>query len=158
MDTMTLSVKNDDDIRELKARLEYNKAVEAYEGMLRRPYLAIKEDEFVEYCETDVRNTRMLYKTMNLPRPSIKKVIFNEPATIVLWGDGTKTVVKTQNGDEYDPEKGLAMAISKRTLGNDYSYYNVFKKWLKKHDRKMQKEYEEFIKETPLEDIWDDDE
>lgn len=24
----------------------------------------------------------------------IKKVIFNDPATIVLWNDGTKTVVK----------------------------------------------------------------
>lgn len=64
--------------------------------------------------------------------PNIKDVIFNDPATIVLWADGTKTVVKTQDGDEYDPEKGLAMAISKKALGNKHEYYNVFKKWLKK--------------------------
>lgn len=67
--------------------------------------------------------------------PGIKDVIFNDPATIVFWEDGTKTVVKTQDGDEYDPEKGLAMAISKKALGNKHEYYNVFKKWLKKYEK-----------------------
>lgn len=47
----------------------------------------------------------------------IKKVIFNNPATIVIWVDGTKTVVKRQKGDRYDKEKGLAMAIIKRSIG-----------------------------------------
>lgn len=61
---------------------------------------------------------------------SIKKVIFNNPATIVLWSDGTKTVVKCQEGDIYDPEKGLAMAISKKALGNKGNFNEVFKKWL----------------------------
>lgn len=51
----------------------------------------------------------------------IKKVIFSDPATIVLWNDGTKTVVKTQNGDPYDPEKGLAMACMRKMLSDkDY--------------------------------------
>ena len=51
----------------------------------------------------------------------IKKVIFSDPATIVLWSDGTKTVVKTQKGDPYDPEKGLAMACMKKMLSKkDY--------------------------------------
>lgn len=30
---------------------------------------------------------------------TIKRVIFNAPATIVFWLDGSKTVVKAQNGD-----------------------------------------------------------
>ena len=62
----------------------------------------------------------------------IKKVIFNAPATIVLWADGTKTVVKATN-EEYDPEKGLAMAISKKALGNKREYYHTFLHWLKKY-------------------------
>lgn len=60
----------------------------------------------------------------------IKNVIFNDPATIVLWNDGTKTVVKRGKNDTYDPEKGLAMAISKKALGNQGNYYDIFKKWL----------------------------
>ena len=63
--------------------------------------------------------------------PEIKKVIFNYPATIILWEDGTKTVVKAQNKDQFDKEKGLAMAIVKKALGNEGRYYEIFKKWLK---------------------------
>lgn len=59
--------------------------------------------------------------------PKIKNVILNDPAVIVLWEDGTKTVVKAQ-GEKFDPEKGLAMAISKKALGNKHSYYGVFLK------------------------------
>lgn len=62
----------------------------------------------------------------------IKKVIFNEPATIVIWNDGTKTIVKAE-GEVFDPEKGLAMAISKKVMGNNGKYYNVFKKWTNKY-------------------------
>lgn len=59
---------------------------------------------------------------------SIKKVIFNNPATIVFWADGFKTVVKCGEYDIFDPEKGLAMAISKKALGNQGNYYETFKK------------------------------
>ena len=63
---------------------------------------------------------------------NIENVIFNDPATIVFWKDGTKTVVHAQNGEPYDKEKGLAMAISKKAFGNKRDYYNTFKRWLRK--------------------------
>ena len=66
--------------------------------------------------------------------PEIKNVIFNDPATIVFWEDGTKTVVKCQYGDEFDPEKGLTMAIAKKAYGNKGSYCNKLKKWLPKEE------------------------
>lgn len=65
------------------------------------------------------------------PNPEIKRVIFHDPATIVFWRDGSKTVVKAEN-EPYDPEKGLAMAIAKHALGNEGNYYNHFRKWLPK--------------------------
>lgn len=64
----------------------------------------------------------------------ITKVIFNNPATIVFWSDSKKTVVKCGSNEAFDEEKGLAMAISKRVLGNNGNYYNEFKKWLPKID------------------------
>lgn len=74
----------------------------------------------------------------NSIRFDIKDVIFNNPATIVLWADGTKTVVKAEN-EEFDPEKGLAMAIAKKALGNNYDYYDVFKKYVGKYEKKQKK-------------------
>lgn len=61
----------------------------------------------------------------------IKNVRFNEPATIVYWEDGTKTVVICQEGDIYDEEKGLAMAIAKKALGNNWAAGGRFKKAFK---------------------------
>lgn len=75
-------------------------------------------------------NSKYGYSNMNRRNIEITKVIFNDPATIVFWSDGKKTVVRTQNGDQFDPEKGLAMAISKRVLGNEGNYYEEFKRWL----------------------------
>lgn len=60
----------------------------------------------------------------------IKRVIFNDPATVVLWKDGTKTVVKCSENDEFNPEIGLAMAICKKSFGNTGAYNEVFKKWV----------------------------
>ena len=71
-----------------------------------------------------------LYGMSSFRIPEIKNVIFNDPATIVFWEDGTKTVVKCQDCDEFDPEKGLAMAIAKKAYGNKGSYCNKIKKWL----------------------------
>jgi hypothetical protein len=93
----------------------------------------------LHYCKADVKATteimRELYhvkmeKTTMLP--GIKNVIFSNPATIVFWADGTKTVVRCQEDETYDPEKGIAMAITKKALGNNYEYYNTIKHWLKK--------------------------
>ena len=47
----------------------------------------------------------------------IKKVIFNEPATIVFWTDGTKTVVKTSPNETFDKEKGILWAYFIKTYG-----------------------------------------
>ena len=68
--------------------------------------------------------------------PTIENVIFNPPATIVFWSDKTKTIVKCDYDYEYyDPEKGIAMAIAKKLMGdNKGNYYELFKHWRKKWD------------------------
>lgn len=75
-------------------------------------------------------NSDLMEKVMEMiVKPQIKKVVFNNPATIVLWEDGTKTVVKKQKGERWDKEKGLAMAIVKKIYDNKGNYNDIFKKW-----------------------------
>lgn len=85
----------------------------------------IRGTESVDYISKQLANENRISQLL----PKIKNVIYNRPATIVFWKDGTKTVVKCK-GEEFDPEKGLAMAIAKKALGNNYKYYDIFKKWL----------------------------
>ena len=62
--------------------------------------------------------------------PEITHAYFNEPYTIVLWDDGTKTMVKCQEGDEYSKEVGLALCVAKKSLGNLPNFNNIFRKWI----------------------------
>ena len=48
----------------------------------------------------------------------IDSVIFNDPATIIYWKDGSKTVVKRSEDDIWDPEKGFCMAVIKKLYGH----------------------------------------
>lgn len=84
----------------------------------------------LKYVVNDVFGVAELHRRMAL---EIKKVIFNNPATIVFWADDTKTVVKAEN-EEFDPEKGLAMAIAKKALGNKGNYFNKIKEWTNRYD------------------------
>ena len=67
------------------------------------------------WTEEDAVNTKTIKKPSMPVKP--KQVIWHNPATIVYWEDGTKTVVKRQKGDRWDPEKGYAMAIVKKFMG-----------------------------------------
>lgn len=69
--------------------------------------------------------------TMNCDiRSNIKDVIFSDRVTVILWKDGTKTMVRAGKRENYDPEKGFAMAVCKKMFGNKGNYYEVFKKYV----------------------------
>lgn len=100
-------------------------------------YTAAELVNAVESINRRMKYSEFLKKEEMLDR--IDKVIFNNPATIVIWANGDKTVVKC-DGEKYDPEKGLAMAITKYLLGNNHGYYyDIFKKWLPKKAKKQSK-------------------
>lgn len=86
------------------------------------------------YFDTDTREeNKRPYVDYTRPAPAcippIKDVIFSKNATIILWKDKTKTVVKCAEGDVFDPEKGFMLAVTKKLMGNKNNYYKFIKKW-----------------------------
>lgn len=57
-----------------------------------------------------------MLSTNNILQQSItpKKIIFNNPATIVIWSDGSKTVSKCNEEDKYDKVKGFLVCYYKK--------------------------------------------
>lgn len=66
----------------------------------------------------------------------IKNVIFNGNATIVIWHDGSKTVVKCAEGDTYSKFSGLAIAICKHMYGPNFK--KVFNHFIPKEETECQ--------------------
>ena len=100
-----------------------------------------KVEEFKNYLKKDIEFAMDMMRQTRKPAnkttlPGIVKVHFNDPATVVLWADGTKTVVKCQDGDLYSKETGLAMCIAKKVLGNKGNFNQFFKKYISDYDKR----------------------
>lgn len=106
-------------------------------------------------CGSPYRWDKLCVEAMVEDKPigayGIEKVLFQNPATIVFWSDGTKTVVncmdnveikkkvvdgkevtirKPKKADTYSEEAGLAMAIVKKWAGNNGNYNNIFREFI----------------------------
>lgn len=63
----------------------------------------------VDYNGISRRNNMMKY--------GVKEIIYHDAATIVYWTDGTKTVVKCNENDEYSEYSGFVAAVAKKMYG-----------------------------------------
>lgn len=61
----------------------------------------------------------------NLFNPHIDHVIFNGPATIVFWNDGTKTVVKHDGKGRKDKRTAIMYAFMRKIYGEGKEYHNI---------------------------------
>lgn len=78
-------------------------------------YVTLQGYDYIELSNTGIN--------VNFYPPSpikVKKVIYNNPATIVYFTDGSKTIVKACDGDRFDEQTGLLMCIAKRFLGDEF--------------------------------------
>lgn len=109
-------------------------------------------DDAMAYCRAGVITQESLWRAATKKSeeedtmrrfgvPKIEEVIIDEPAVIVKWADGSKTVVKARD-EAFDAEKGLAMAIARKALGNDRDYYVYMQRHLNKALKKTKKRVE----------------
>lgn len=93
----------------------------------------------------DYNNLYSIGSLFGVRKPEIEKVIFSGPCTIVMWSDGDKTIVRCEN-ENFDKEKGLAMAIVKKFLGtnkNKSDYFDIFKEFIPK-EKEETKSFKKF--------------
>ena len=60
--------------------------------------------------------------------PGIKRVIFSGPVAIVLWDDGTKTIVRKSSDDSNDHYAAFTAAVCKKLFGSSSAIRKIVKK------------------------------
>lgn len=66
-----------------------------------------------------------------LANDCIKQVIFSGIKTIILWKDGTKTIVACCEGDTYDPYAGFCAAFTKKMFGSTSKVKKMLNRYIK---------------------------
>ena len=116
----------------LKFEIDVKEAYK-YEPLMKRSRDSLQIRQFGEYVLS------AFLDATNLPKP--KKIIFHDPATIVFWEDGTKTVVKKTENDTDDREKAVMFAILKKVCGSRGNMNRYLKSF--KEDKSNEEKKEE---------------
>lgn len=82
-----------------------------------------------EYKKGLIEGREIVWKSV-----SVDRIIFNDPATIVFWQDGTKTVVKCQKGQTFNPYFGFCAAIAKKLYGNNSILNRIVETYLEEDE------------------------
>lgn len=91
----------------------------------------------------------------------VKKIIFSGPKTIVLWTDGTKTIVSMSKDEtNFDPEAAFCAAYTKKMFGTNSKIKRIIKEKsnIEQHQRiveeklkeelaKISQDYDKFMRE-----------
>lgn len=99
--------------------------------------------------------------TDDMKKIDVKKIIFNGPKTIVLWSDGTKTIVSMSKDEaKFDPEAAFCAAYTKKMFGTNSKIKRVIKEKsnIEQHQRiveeklkeelaKISQDYDKFMRE-----------
>lgn len=91
---------------------------------LSRKYMGNKFEGYGDIRDVCQEMIPMLLSKESSKMPQPKKVIFNGDATIVIWKDDTKTIVKRSENDESDWRIAIVWCIMKKIFG---SYTNADK-------------------------------
>lgn len=93
---------------------------------------------------------RVLLKMESSMNMAPKEVIFAPPATIVYWQDGSRTVVKCSEEDEFSEEMGFVLCFMKKMFGNTgkfNDYINDALTGAKRYYSKPSSEVPDFIQQ-----------
>lgn len=86
--------------------------------------------------------------------PQIEKVIHNNPKTVVIWSDKTKTIVSCGKDAEFDEYVGFTAAVMKKIFGSNTKVKKIMKaktvvsKKIKDIEITPQISFEETLKQT----------
>lgn len=95
-----------------------------YQGL--KKFQDKQAEDTVEYTK-ELRN-KLIGGANEMKNVDVKKIIFSGPKTIVLWSDGTKTIVSMSKDElRFDPEAAFCAAYTKKMFGANSKIKRVIK-------------------------------
>ena len=122
-----------------------------YQGL--KKFQDKQAEDTVEYTK-ELRN-KLIGGTDEMKNVDVKKIIFSGPKTIVLWTDGTKTIVSMSKDElRFDPEAAFCAAYTKKMFGTNSKIKRViaemsnFEEYTKAAIENAKTEFDKFMECT----------
>lgn len=109
-----------------------------------KKYLDIAQKEYMAFNLAD-------YPTL-MTSSLIKRVIFSDRKTIILWNDGSKTIVSCVEGEQLDPYMGFCAAFTKGFFGSKHQVEKMVKNADYQPSKKTKKKISEVLKQLREDD------
>lgn len=122
-----------------------------YQGL--KKFQDKQAEDTLEYTK-ELRN-KLIGGTNEMKELDVKKIIFSGPKTIVLWSDGTKTIVSMSKDEaKFDPEAAFCAAYTKKMFGTNSKIKRIieqksnFEEYTKAAIENAKTEFDKFMKCT----------
>ena len=113
-----------------------------------KKYLDIVQKEYLSSPTFDKLADIPQFKTSNL----IKRVVFSDRKTIILWNDGSKTMVSCAEEEQLDPYMGFCAAFTKGFFGSKHQVEKMVKNADYQPSKKTKKKISEVLKQLREDD------
>lgn len=122
---------NDDEINIIKN--DYHETLNKYmEDMILRHN---------RYDRVLIPNADKITASYGIRMPEVKKITHSGPCTIVFWKDNTKTIVRKEEGIDYDPYAAFTAALAKKIYGSNSKVHKILEtKTVESKPKKKKKE------------------
>lgn len=108
-----------------------------------KKYLDITQKEYLSSQTFDKLADIPQFMTSNL----IKRVVFSDRKTIILWNDGSKTMVSCAEEEQLDPYMGFCAAFTKGFFGSKHQVEKMVKNAEYQPSKKTKKKISEVLKQ-----------
>lgn len=106
---------------------QYEDIMRCFENEFEDARVRVSPKTFTTYAT--LSDIVVKHKGLGFRNIKIKRIIFNPPATVIIWEDDTKTVVKCSEDDEFNPEIGVAMCYMKKIYGSRHAFSKMVEKY-----------------------------
>lgn len=84
---------------------------------------------------------------------NVKKIIHSGPCTIVFWEDNTKTIVRLEEGKEYDEYAAFTAALAKKCYGSNSQVHKILETKTVEQKNKKEKETPAHVLQSLIDNI-----
>lgn len=111
-------------------------------------YEEVSKPEAVKKVDNGYGSTWYCKCNLNPYDYTPKRIIYNNPATIVFWKDGTKTVVKKNEKEKYNSYNAFCAALAKKIYGTNSEVNRIVRSGYNQKVAEGQKKFADFKKKV----------